>query len=261
MRYKGVKRLMAAVMASVLLAGGCPTGLAENAGIVVKAQAKDHGEVEETGEIGDFSYSIYSDGALAITHYNGWSSEIRIPSVLGGVKVKSVSLWDDEPERYTSIVIDDGVEEIGACSFWGFSSLTSIRLPSSLTEIGDSAFRYCSSLQNVELPNNLRYLGEDAFCDCSSLSSIKLPNNLSYMGTGVFSGCSRLASLNIPTGWSEIPDEVFSESFITSIVIPGTVKKIGKKAFYDCKFLKKSHFQEVSQKFRIALSQAAELLP
>ena len=62
----------------------------------------------------------------------------------------------DGPMDYT-------VTEIGSCSFYGCSGLTSVVIPNSVTEIGEQAFRECSGLTSIEIPNSVTEIGHGGF--------------------------------------------------------------------------------------------------
>ena len=47
-------------------------------------------------------------------------------------------------------VVPEGVTTIGACAFYGCTSLASVTIPDGVTTIGQSAFEGCSSLVSVK---------------------------------------------------------------------------------------------------------------
>ena len=61
-----------------------------------------------------------------------------------------------------------------------------------MTSIGACAFYGCSSLEEVSIPNSVTSIGNDAFRDCSSLSCIVIPNSVTSIGTGAFVNCGNL---------------------------------------------------------------------
>lgn len=77
-----------------------------------------------------------------------------------------------------------------------------------ITAIGRSAFASCKNLVAVELPDSLKKIGTYAFNYCLSLAEIKLPKGLVYIGRGAFTDTS-----------------------ITSVVIPETVDFLGQASF------------------------------
>ena len=72
-----------------------------------------------------------------------------------------------------SVVIPDGVTEIGNGAFSGCESLASVEIPPSVTGIGRLAFRGCASLSSVEIPSSVTEIGWSAFGGCKSLTSVE----------------------------------------------------------------------------------------
>lgn len=68
--------------------------------------------------------------------------------------------------------IPEGVSEIGACSCWGCTELTSLFVPDGVKIIGDDAFSGCTKLENVELDGHIDKLGSWCFAGCSALKEI-----------------------------------------------------------------------------------------
>ncbi|MBR6112335.1 MAG: leucine-rich repeat domain-containing protein [Paludibacteraceae bacterium] len=81
--------------------------------------------------------------------------------------------WIGSEEECTSVVIPDGVKEIGDYAFYKiFYGLTSVTFPESLESIGEMAFAGCDKLTTAELSSNLKTLGYGAFMYCKKLDLI-----------------------------------------------------------------------------------------
>ena len=81
--------------------------------------------------------------------------------------------WIGSEEECTSVVIPDGVKEIGDYAFYKiFYGLTSVTFPESLESIGEMAFAGCEELTTAELSSNLKTLGYGAFMYCKKLDLI-----------------------------------------------------------------------------------------
>ena len=83
----------------------------------------------------------------------------------------------------TSVVIPDGIQEIGAGCFSGFRYLTSVVLPDGLKVISDGAFSGCSSLEKINIPDSVTRIGNentfssaDTFRCCSKLKTVLISN-------------------------------------------------------------------------------------
>ena len=70
----------------------------------------------------------------------------------------------DQKKEFTILVIEEGLQKIGAF-----------------------AFTYCTSLSKVVLPKSIKYTYRSVFADCSSLTDVSLPCNLKYFSDSVFS--------------------------------------------------------------------------
>ena len=141
-------------------------------------------------------------------------------------------------------IIPKGVTAIGDYAFEDCTSLTSLEIPSSVTEIGNSAFEGCSSLTSIVIPESVTKIEYGAFDGCTSLTSIVVKE-----GNSVFDsreGCNAIIetvtntliapckSTIIPLSVTEIRRNAFSDTSLTSIEIPSSVKMIGWDAFINC---------------------------
>ena len=134
-----------------------------------------------------------------------------------------------------SVVIPDGVTEIGEYAFRHCSALKSISLPSTLTKIDDKSFSGCTSLSSVEIPEGVTKIGWFSFAGCLSLSSVTIPKSVAEICYGAFENCKSLSSLVICDGVTEIGEYAFLHcSALKSISLPPTLTKIGKHAFDGC---------------------------
>lgn len=159
-----------------------------------------------------------------------------------------------------TIEIPDSVTSIGYEAFANCKSLESIHLPDGVTNIGDLAFARCFALKDVNFPAALTTIGEEAFRGVpiaevvipanvteiadwtfyynGELRSLTLPDGLKKIGANAFCGASKLQSVELPESLEEIGNAAFRESGLTSITIPGNVKRLGG-AFIYCKNLEK----------------------
>lgn len=135
----------------------------------------------------------------------------------------------------TSVVIPDGVTEIGACAFQDCTKLKDVTLPDSLTKLDDWAFYGCKNLTSIALPESVSEMGTCVFTDCASLTSIDIPYGVSGIRNGAFRGCTSLTDVAIPDGVTDIGWIAFSGcTNLTSVNIPDTVIVINSGAFRDC---------------------------
>ena len=104
--------------------------------------------------------------------------------------------WNGERANIKSIVVEDGVTNVGAFAFYGMTNLTSATLADSVTTIGGYAFKNDSALAEIKLPANLTAIKESAFYGCSKLSSIEIPATVTAIDDYAFSRCTGLKSIH-----------------------------------------------------------------
>lgn len=169
-------------------------------------------------------------------------------------------------EKLTTAILEGNIEAIRNYTFENCSSLPEIKIPDSVTDIGHGAFKECSNLSSIIIPNNVTSIGWSAFRDCSELREVTLGRGISRVEDGAFYGCEKIEEVTyycsyigwgsswpqynksikkviIGEGVETIGEYAFSAGFGTSgletiIFANPTLKKIGEKAFGECKSLK-----------------------
>ena len=153
------------------------------------------------------------------------------------------------------LTIPDSVKTIGEFAF-SSSGLLSMSVPNGVTNIGDSAFYYCYSLRTMAIGSSVSSIANSAFEGCHDLASFSVDaSNVSYSSfEGVLFDKDRTMLVKypvskygevyiIPSGVTTIGDLAFSDSFLTRLTVPATVKSIGAKAFSGCYSLNAAYFQ------------------
>lgn len=79
------------------------------------------------------------------------------------------------------------------------------------------------------------------FDGSTSLRNVQLPSTIKSIGYKAFLGCTSLTSINLPEGLESLGWHAFSESGLTTVVVPSTVVSYNSyndsAPFYDCKNL------------------------
>ena len=172
-------------------------------------------------------------------------------------------IWNNafQGTNISSLVLAPGVEIIADNSFFECLTLTgTLTLPEALRYLGYQAFRRCPFTGNLIFPNSLEYIGQQCFYDGATfIGNLTIPENVSilypetfmstkepFTGTlnlanvqvlasGCFYGCRFSGELIVPEGVTEIPAKCFHASSqsakLSSVVLPGTIKVIGERAF------------------------------
>lgn len=141
-----------------------------------------------------YTYRFLSANTIAITDYNGYDTEVTIPSKIDGYTVTGVENMDT-------------------------SNVRKIVMPDTVTYIGESAFADSSDgvpLEEVVLSKNLKTIGPWAFSGCFELKSIDIPESVTKIENGAFSGCYSLENFNVSQN-TNFGDRVFGENMWTSI--------------------------------------------
>lgn len=147
--------------------------------------------------------------------------------------------WNDYKYEIKSIIIENGITNIGRAAFYNFTNLTSVSLPDSLTSIGITAFSNCTNLTYITIPSNVSNIGWGAFYKCTSLNNITIPKGITSINTETFYGCTALTNITIPDNVIEIHSSAFSGcTNLINVSIGNNVESIGEKCFYNCTNLK-----------------------
>ena len=141
-----------------------------------------------------------------------------------------------------SIIIPDGVTAIGTWdehvisygntlygnTFSGCTSLKEIIIPDSVIKILDHAFSNCTSLESITIGRGVESLGDEWIASCRRLENITVsPENKTYSSVdGVLFNKDKSELSAYPIGNKR-----------SSYTIPDGVEKIGKKAFYGCRYI------------------------
>lgn len=166
--------------------------------------------------------------------------------------------------------IPSGIEWLSR-TFDNCSDLTEVILSEGLIQIKDTVFKNCKSLENIILPDSLKLIDYQAFYGCTSLKSITIPKNVEKIASNAFNCCTSLAEITVSAenthyiskgnciiesatktlvsgcntsiinddgSVTSIADHAFYGSDIETIVLPETVKSIGKYVFSYCSSLK-----------------------
>ena len=108
--------------------------------------------------------------------------------------------WKAYNDEITTVVIGNGVTNIGRNICYDYTTLTYVSIPASVTSIGEQAFEDCANLTSVTIPAGVTSIGKEAFKGCTNLTSVSIPAGVTSIGEEAFYGCASLSSINIPAG-------------------------------------------------------------
>ena len=117
--------------------------------------------------------------------------------------------WYGCYKQIKSVIIEDGITEIGQYAFNFCYNLISVSIPESVKVIDNGAFYYCSGLESVTIPKGVETIGEVSFYACESLTEVIIPNNVITVVNNAFTGCMNLEQVFIGSGVTSIGEEAF----------------------------------------------------
>lgn len=162
------------------------------------------------------------------------STDIVIPNTLGGKTVTRITATTFKNCGLTSLVLPNGLIEIGSTSTQGiFSSnnLTEITLPDTLTYICNNAFSD-NQITSVTLSPQLKTLGASAFAS-NPITSLTLTGSIKEIPSSAFKA-TNLKEVIIPEGIEIIGTSAFENSKLETVKIADSVTSIGTQAFNNC---------------------------
>ena len=206
---------------------------------------------EGVTEIADSAFGA----GIPLKKYGMFTGTLTLPSTLKTIGAEAFAYTDFSGE----LLIPDGVTSIGANAFKecdGFGGLLS--LPDNVKTVGESAFYLCkgftglklsASLTKIEersfahmyglktevvIPEGVTEIGEGAF-SCSHMPSVRFPSTLKKIGKQAFYltfGLTNYSTITFPNGLEVIEDEAFDSCYFkNAVVLPASIKSIGKKVF------------------------------
>ena len=143
-----------------------------------------------------------SEVTWRLTHSEGSDGyDLTISSSIANGRIADYedgeSPWYAYREEIKTIVIGDGVAQIGQRAFKDCTGVNSVSFGNSVNTIYLYAFSNCTSLTSVTLPSSVRYIYNFAFFWCTNLTSVTIPASVKSIGGGAFQDCYDLQSVTI----------------------------------------------------------------
>ena len=141
--------------------------------------------------------------------YSSISGLLVMPNNLKVIGNESFSFCD----QLTEVELNEGLIRINSDAFRFCTNLNTVNIPSTVTSIGYRAFNYCINLTgDLIIPPSVKTIEDAAFYGCPKITGLYLSEGLEYLG-GAFGGCTGINN---------------------KLIIPSTVKFIGRDAFWSC---------------------------
>lgn len=213
-------------------------------------------------EVDGIRYDITSFTDLTVTASSvseNMEGSILIPSSVefSGKTLSVTTIGDrfmESNQFITSLLISEGVREIGSYAFNNCSNLSDVSIPETVGVINNHAFAECTKIRNVTA-KGAEAIGDHCFEGCTSIESVTfsiLLNIPSYafsgcykldvaefplaqtIGSFAFTGCA-FSSFDVPSSVNEIKSYAFSNCVqLESFTIPNNVQIIGENLFKGC---------------------------
>ncbi len=230
---------------------------------------------ESVSKIKPYAFSGY--GYLKTFEITGSPLEIGMSAFTNACKdmeihAKTIEDWFSVSVDFSLFPAYCNPMRCGATLYIGGKQPEEIVIPESVKRIPDFAFQNCKSLKKITIPattgigidsfmnsglkevvigsltqkiNPVFNLTSSHFRNCMSIEKVTLGYGVKSIGDGAFRGRSNLKEVVMYSGLEEIGVEAFYNSGITSVIIPSTVKEVGKFAFSKCSALESVTFGDV----------------
>lgn len=164
--------------------------------------------------------------------YTDFSGELLIPDGVTSIGANAFAKCDGFGG---TLSLPDSVKTVGESAFYQCEGFTGLKLSASLTKIEERSFAHMYGLQTeVVIPEGVTEIGESAF-SCSHMPSICFPSTLKKIGKEAFYNCFRYldnCTITFSDGLEVIEDEAFDSCYFkNAVVLPASIKSIGKKVF------------------------------
>lgn len=146
--------------------------------------------------------------------------------------------WYPYREEVTTLVLPEGLTNVGDLAFFEFKYLEVIQLPSTVERVGRYAFAHCENVRMLTLSPVLKEVEDGAFSDCWKLTSLRLPDGLQTIGTKGFYRCEAITSVTVPASVTEIGVSAFGYcKSLVSADVRAAIKVLPEYCFYGCGLL------------------------
>ena len=164
--------------------------------------------------------------------YTDFSGELLIPDGVTSIGANAFK----ECDGFGGLLsLPDNVKTVGESAFYLCKGFTGLKLSASLTKIEERSFAHMYGLKTeVVIPEGVTEIGEGAF-SCSYMPSVRFPSTLKKIGKQAFYltfGLTNYSTITFPNGLEVIEDEAFDSCYFkNAVVLPASIKSIGKKVF------------------------------
>lgn len=198
--------------------------------------------------------------AITILGGRKTQQQLVIPDAMGEINITKIAPYAfANDDNIVTVTLPNAVEEVGEYAFYGIPNLTTVYLNDNITSIGYRAFAGSARLSVVEFSDlvNITYFGVEAFDGTewynSETQEYLTINNLLVKFNGydisaeIAEGITYIAS-NAFANKTNLTEIIFKSTVLNtigyrafqlctglgSVVLPASIRNIGKEAFYGC---------------------------
>ncbi len=245
-----------------------PTEVVTSVGYEAASHAEEPLDYGVTDEV---EWALYDDGALVI------SGEGRMDNCVWDYDAQAVKQpWSGHRDIITSIIVEDGVRNIGENAFRSCGGATTITIGKDVLAIGWCGLEGCGSLESIRVseesrrfravdgvlfnkemtilvhypsskpgkeytvPDGVEEAWKFSFAD---FEEIRFPSSVTQLRSSAFEGCDNIESIELPINLEMIPSTLFwGSDNLASVTIPASVKTIEETVFLGCDALKDIYY-------------------
>lgn len=135
------------------------------------------------------------------------SNTIREPKSYKKIEPEN-SLICDDSENKTFKICGNRIVKYYKSTKWN-----TIVIPEGITEIGKKAFYVCDNLQKIKLPNSIETICEHSFEWCERLQELTIPEGTKEIKAYAFEHCKKLRKVSLPSTLKCIDEKAFGNGF------------------------------------------------
>ncbi|MBE6812715.1 MAG: leucine-rich repeat domain-containing protein [Ruminococcaceae bacterium] len=195
--------------------------------------------------------SLSASAAFEDTTFNGCESLVSLTMHKGTGTMQNFERYEDpvwyaktpwyqSSDTFNTLVLEDGIKNIGKYAFYGCSHLANITLPADLTVIDSYAFSY-SAIETLLIPDTVIAINDYAFYACYDIENLTMPASAVIYDSKNTFDCPTVKSVTLTAGTGTMPDYTEasyeytpwykSRNTLTNLTLCDGIQNIGAYAF------------------------------
>ena len=148
--------------------------------------------------------------------------------------------WNQSADTFTTLVLEDGIKNIGKYAFYGCSYLENVTFSADLEVIDAYAFSY-SAIETLLIPDTVTAINDYAFYACYDIENLTMPASAVIYDSKNTFDCPTVKSVTLTAGTGTMPDYTVasyeytpwykSRNTLTNLTLCDGIQNIGAHAF------------------------------